>query len=116
MLVRFLLWYNRQESGHSALELLMPTCGVLSSFTRALADLIFLGLFKFFRGRVLVAVIAVVYPYDCFIAGEHLPLGYSESAGRGADYSMCRTLIKPTFFLPSLIYVLIFLSSKPFSF
>lgn len=63
-----------------------------------------------------MAVTAVVYPYNCFITGKHLPLRRSDSAERGVDYSMCRTLIKPTFFLPILIYVLIFLSFKPFSF
>lgn len=39
--VRFFFWYNRQESGHSAWELLMPACGVPSTSTLTLAALVF---------------------------------------------------------------------------
>lgn len=63
-----------------------------------------------------MVVIAIVFPVVVFIEGKHLHLGRSERARRGVDCSMCRTLINPTFFLSSLIYVLMFLCSKPFSF
>jgi len=59
--IRFLFWYNRQESELFALGLLMPTRGVLSTFKLTLAALFFSCLFNFFRGRVLAIVIAVFF-------------------------------------------------------
>ena len=46
--IRFLFWYNRQESELFALGLLMPTRGVLSTFKLMLAPLFFSRLFNLF--------------------------------------------------------------------
>lgn len=70
--VRCLFWYNRQESGHSALEFQMPTCGVLSHCIHPSCMFIqmFFCCFVFvfvFRGRAHVSIIAVVFPVVVFI-------------------------------------------------
>lgn len=46
--IRFLFWYNSQESELFALGLLMPTHGVLSTFKLTLAPLFFSCLFNLF--------------------------------------------------------------------
>lgn len=71
--VRFLFWYNRQESGLSALELL--TRRVLSTSTLTLAAL-FVSIYSvFLEEEFLLLLLLLFFPVVVFIAGKHLPLG-----------------------------------------